>query len=557
MVALHSLPTRQRLLHPRLVATVNDAPSPVTSCRTDHGTDKLIGALTFSVPLPLADQFDAYRGLNQRIDLFAGFDELGGTATIFSGHIIDSKGTVSDDGMSATFRANGWAALLDFGSPTDMVWPGPIRLDTVIRSLFALRQIPLYLIDDITRPDGVTPVMIGGNRYRDNGEVRIDRDASWLTWIDRQIRPWGYRLFDCPNGLVRITRISGTPNPASVAAAFGSGINVYRMGRSDDLTQMVTYWEIKGPTWTDDDGVTHAPRSIPAAVPYSPLLDPPGYRKQTVTHDALDDEGPGPTFPQADAVRNRYEIDRSLPEETEDWDIHGYPLLQPGDVVTVQSDPLGLAAPQARWLTSLTQTFDSRQGYKAMMTGWAGGGTPLSAGNDCETITLRTSPVHLGDENLWHYAQPNPSGKEFWLEFDAPAYFSSITLIALMHGCNSYLLPDDEKADPQGNYESSVSKYEIYQSGDDEPLGSGKLPMLPENLNQRLNYNNLSNWVERPVPIRLNSGKIGLPGRVKVKIISGKDSKISDEFTYDDFELRNIRVRICGHTEPVLPGGGA
>jgi hypothetical protein len=553
MVDVLSLPTSQRILTPHLVATLDDTPIPVFSCRTDHGVKKPIGAATFEVPLPLADAFNGARGLNQRIDLFAGMDELGGTAPIFSGRLIDAKGRVSEGGMTAIFRANGWASILDFGAPNDLVWAGETRLDTIVRALAAMRKLPLTLIDDVLWPDGVTPVTLGGNTFRDKGEVRIDRDTSLLTWIQRQLAPWGYFAFDQPNGYWRVQRISGTPNLALSAWPFSTGVNVYQMERSDDLSAMVTYWEVKGPTWTDDDGVTHAPRSIPASVPFNTLLDPPGYRKSSVTHDALDKEAAGPVYPGADAVRNRYEIDYGAPEETEDWDIHGMPLLQPGDVVSVQSDPLGIATGQPRWLMSITQTYDpQRDGYQAVMEGWAGGGTPLPAGNDCEIILLRSAAVHLGDEWLSYYAVPSPSGTEFWLEFDAPAYFSSITILAEMHGCNSYLLPGDEKADPNGNYESTVSKYEVYQGDaleEDDRLGSGKLPMLPEN------YGKPAVWVERLVPIRLDNGKVGLPGRVKVKIMSGKDSKISEAFTWDDFELRNIRVRICGHTEPDLPGG--
>jgi len=550
-----SLPTRQRILTPHLVATLDDGPIPVFSCRTDHGVTKSIGAATFQVPLPLTDRFNAARGLNQRIDLYAGFDELGGTAPIFSGRLIDAKGRISESGMSATFRASGWAALLDFGAPNDLVWTGETRLDTIIRALVAMRGLPLVLIDDVLWPDGVTPVTIGGNTYRDKGEVRIDRDASWLTWIQRQLAPWGYFAFDQPNGYWRVQRVSGTPNAALSGETFATGVNVYQMERSDDLSSMVTYWEVKGPTWTDDDGVTHAPRSIPASVDYNSLLDPPGYRKRTVTHDSLDKEAPGPTYPPADAVRNRYEIDYGAPEETEDWDIHGMPLLQPGDVVSVQSDPLGIEGPEPRWLMSLSQTYEpQRDGYQAVMEGWAGGGSPLPAGNDCTITTLRTAPVHLGDEYLTYYAVPSPSGTEFWLEFDAPAYFSSVTILAEMHGCNSYLLPGDEKADPNGNYESTVSKFQLFQGDsvtDEDALGSGKLPMLPEN------YGKPATWVERPIPIRLDGGKIGLPGRVKVKISSGKDNKIGEAFAYDDFELRNIRVRICGNNEPDLPGGAS
>lgn len=550
-----SLPTRQRILTPHLVATLDDAPIPVFSCRTDHGVKKPTGVATFEVPLPLADRFNAARGLNQRIDLYAGIDELGGTAPIFSGRLITARGRVSDDGRTASFRANGWSDLLDFGAPNDLVWTGETRLDTIIRALVAMRKLPLVLIDDVLWPDGVTPVTRGGNTYRDKGEVRIDRDTSLLTWIQRELAPWGYFAFDQPNGFWRVQRVSGTPNAALSSGSFASGVNVYEMSRSDDLTSMVTYWEVKGPTWTDDDGVTHAPRSIPASVPYNALLDPPGYRKQTVTHEALDKEAAGPTYPPADAVRNRYEIDASTPEETEDWDIHGMPLLQPGDVVMVTSDPLGIGTAAPRWLMDLTQTYEpERDGYGAVMGGWAGGGTPLPAGNDCTITTLYAGTIHLGDEDLWYYAVPSPSGTEFWLEFDAPAYFSSITILAEMHGCNSYLLPGDEKADPNGNYESTVSKFQLFQGDsvkDEDALGSGKLPMLPEN------FGKPPTWVERPIPIRLDSGKVGLPGRVKVKIASGKDNKIGDAFAWDDYELRNIRVRICGNTEPDLPGGAA
>lgn len=540
MVAPVSLPTGQTTLTTRLFATVDGVPTAIYSADTAHSVDAY-GTASIELPVPLPAHFGPDAGLNKRIEIQAGHDERGGLATIFSGRLIDRTADVSDSGRVGRLRAEGWSALLNFGDPKDLVFAGPARLDDMFRALCRRRGVPMYLVDNVTWPDGVTRVTLGGVPDIDDGNVIIPRDVPPLTWFDQRVRPYGYRIFDQPNGILRLMRISGLPpTTATIAATITEAGNVYQLGRSDSLREMVTYWEIFGAEWTDSDGVRHAPRSFPASIPFESILNPPGYRKQSKKHDFL------VSYPQVDAVRNVYEIDSSRPKEIESWEIAGNPRLQPGNVVAVESATHGLVPGSRRWLMSLRQTV-SDSGYVASMTGWAGSGKTLPAGNDCTSITVRTAPLHLGDEYVGWYAVPSPSGTSYEIPFTVPDYYSSITLYAKAHGINSYYLTND-KSDAQGNYEASVSKVEIWQGGD-KPVGTANLPALPENYAARLNYLNLANWTDIVVPV---TGRLK-PGAATLKVLSGEERQIAAGLQHDDFELRDIALRTCGAAEPAFP----
>ena len=537
-----SLPTRMRSFTGVLFASVGGVPTQVLSVETSHGVDQLIGTCTIEVPLPAASQLQ----LNARIDVQAGFTETS-VAPIFSGRLIDSEGTVDDGGLTARYRAEGWAALLNFGDPKDLIFQNSSSLYGIFRSLCQRRGVPMFQADSVTDNSG-TQIRFGGNSYVDDRNVILQRDQSVLTWLDSAARMFGYRVFDTPSGVVRLMRINGLP-PGSPVGVYAEGINAYRFTRRRDLKQKVTYWEVRGARWTDNDGVATAVRSIPASVPYSADLDPPGYRKSTLNDARLVNQS------LAVAARNAKEIETGQVYELDSWEIHGDAQRAPGDVVQLTSSTLLLAGAN-RWLTSLRQTV-SDAGYLVTMEGWAGGGSALPAGNDTITLSIRSAAVHLGDETIPWYAQPTPSGKTFTIHFNVPDDYTAIVLSGYAHGSNSYLLDN-------ANTDSSVSKLEVWQNG--AKVGSTDLPVLAENYEAQLPY-----WATGPWTFEDGSTtsdvstyywsafRLPVPGQLKagdaeIRIISGEDKRLPDSTKFDDFEVKLLNLSATNAGQPSLPG---
>jgi hypothetical protein len=416
----------------------------------------------------------------------------------------------------------GWLALLAFADFADLSWPGPISLKELNRALLVRRGVPSFLLDDTTYPDGTTPIMLGGNADVDGGAVILPRRTTPQSWLDRLNRLFGYRLFDCPDGTVRLKRVSGLPSDSALRT-YEEGVNAYRFERRTDLAPMVTYWEVRGARYTAADGTQVAIRSIPAAVPYSAELDPPGYRRDEASAQEL------VTQALADAVRNVLEIDRGAPHQVETWEFDGAPDLQPGDVVQVESDTLGSSG--LRWLTGIDQDVTERGGYLAQMEGWAGNGEALAAGADCAEQTLIGSTgVHLGDETIAWYRTPSPSGSTHTVAFTVGSDYTSLSVAGFAHGCNS-----------------TVSKVEVWQGG--ERKGSSDLPVLDENFAQQLDYDQDQYWtaISLPVPGSL------VAGAAELRVIAGSNAAASSA-PIDDFEVRDLVLRTCGVGQPELPG---
>lgn len=520
------------ILAHRVVSTINGRTIPVFEADAQHGVDQPIGTGSITVPLPLPDSL---RGpgeqiLNAPINVQAGF-ENGRIRTIFSGRIDADRFTMDARTREATLNLIGNASLLDFEEETDLIFPGPVRLEEIIRSLCRWRRVPSVRIDRITYPDGATDVTLGTNKDIDEGEVIIPRRTSPLQWISRKLELFGYRIFDCPNGELRVQRVSGLPDEAPLAS-YVEGVNLYRLERRRDLSKMVTYWRIEGASYTDNDGVQMKIVSIPATVPPHPLLTPPGYRGARISDSDLVSQS------LAHAARNVAEIDHAAPYLEASWETRGDPDRQPGDVIEARSETFDSAG--KRWLMSIRQTVTNRD-YTAQMTAWAGAGSPLLAGSDARTVAVATGPYHIGDEYLSHYAVPSPNSKTVRLSFVVPDEYTSIAISGLGHGCNSFLIDG-------ANAESTVSKIEVWQGSGEEPVGSAELPVMPENLLERLNYRNIANWqrFRLPIPGRLE------PGRAEIRIVSGEDKNGGP----DDFEVRDIAVTLYGVGTPSLPRVG-
>lgn len=356
---------------------------------------------------------------------------------------------------------------------------------------------------------------------------------------------------------------SGTPiptfyrlTPDIVPARYEEGVNCFRIQHERSIRDMATYIEVKGARYTADDGGTTEIRAIPETVPYAAELDPPGYRKYTVSlQDIVTDE-------QAQWVRQATEVDRAAVFELLSWEAPGRVDLQPGDVVTVHAPTHGIVA-EDYWLMSIDESVNDR-GYIGRYTGWRGAGTALKAGNDCRTENVPgDSVIHAGTQHISYYKDPSPDSVRDPREADkkrqdrrwvvdvpitvTAANYSSLRCKGKGHGTNSI----------KNKTAITGSKVEVWQladpslpeSGTNElkRVGSLDLPTLDEEVSKRRNYaSNDRYWTpfSLPMPGSLKEG----PALLVVVCGESKDGEV------DDFELKDLQLVYCGVGEPALPG---
>lgn len=350
---------------------------------------------------------------------------------------------------------------------------------------------------------------------------------------------------DQPIGWSAIHNTEGTPNfyrltPETVPFRYAYGVNCYSIETDDTTDDIVTYWEVKGARYTSDDGGPVQIRSIPDEVPELDILPEPYYRADSISSQDI------VTEQQAEGWRNVLELDRGNVAHFVRWECAGHPGLQIGDIVRLHS-PLHEIVDEDYFLTHITESHTST-GYRAQMEGYRGTGEALEAGNDCTIVSLSGGVIHVGNQTLSHYADPTADGITYTIPIVVTDDgYSSARLLAEGHGSNSY----GEKTASTG------SKIEVWQledptlpeSGSNElkRVGSTDLPTLDEEISRRRPYATDDRYwsdVSLPLPGSLAAGA------AEVRFISGENPD-----GQDDFELRDLRLQLCGVGQPQLPGG--
>lgn len=525
MVAV-SLTTTRIERTPIQVVTVDGAPQPALMVNTQHGINRPKGTATITLVRP-ASTLEQLRDrwLNRPIEAQIGYDETGGARRVFSGRVSSIHRGFDRNGFTLEVKATGWASLLDFESEEDIVFAGNTTLYDIIRALCRMRGLPMYGGELISYPNSTTPVRLGGVSFVDDGKIIIPRRTSPLMWITQKLSLFGYRAFDRPDGMFWWQRVNGAPSKASVQT-FEQGLTLLSATRDDDIDGMVTWWDVEGASWTDDDGIPVKIRSFPGAVPpdSGEFVTPPGYVRRPLSDPAL------VTQALADAVRNAHELDTMGPYETETWRYMGNTVIQPGDAATITSELLELDAAK-RWVMSVDHS-SSNRGIRTTWQGWTGMGAALAPGDDSEEITVFTGYRHVGNEYLSYYGQPSPQGREITFNVFVPDSYTAIWVEGWIRGSNSYLLGGPL-------IDATVSKIEVWQGGD-KALGTATLPSVSESVGAM-------QFFRLPLPGRLSSGV------ATVKLISGEDSGGGP----DDFEVRDLKLVLTGVGMPALPTGGS
>lgn len=496
---------------------------------TTHRVDRPTASATVVVEAPLR----SYVREGSTVEIIAGYP--GVSARMFHGYATTLNSRLDSSGRYATITAKGWCNLLNDRPERTLRWNGPIDLKHIVISLLNHFRVPQYLVDDITYDNG-TPIRLGVNSLVSDGEVVIDTGTNALSWLTQTLGLFGYAIYDTPIGEVRVKRISGLPVGDPVVTVQQGDIG-YRYDRQRTSDGMANYWRVTGASYTDEDGVQQQIVSIPATVTPHIAFRGKQIRKLDRSSGIIE------TQAMADLVRNVLERDYGVPIAEVSAQVDLAPLVNPGDVAKVTSPVV--QAEDDVWITAI----DHRMPRQGMMTstirGTRGNGTALPAGNDCITLPLQTAPVHLGDERVPWYAVPNPSGREISIPFTVSNNYTSMKIVGLGHGCNSYLIGNE-------SVDAGVSRFVIQQNG--EEISSGDLPVLPENYNERLPYGaSDEHWGRFVVPM---PGQIK-PGQATLKIISGEDTRLPAHTRWDDFEVKSIHLIACGVGQPEIVGGEA
>ena len=484
---------------------------------------------------------------------------LGGNEAVNGGHVWIDNRTAPLDWLQRTPPAFGYRA---FGCPDGATRQA--RVSGLAHPEFASEELTTTLATgDYVVPRTNTNFRdaptVSGNVITVVGDTDIGRvlsdevtSANGFLWM-------AFTFAGQTTGYCAIANSGGTPNfyrqqPASVPVLYQEGVNCFRIAHERSIRDMATYIEVKGARYTGEDGGAIEIRAIPDEVPYAAELDPPGYRKYTVTlQDIVTDE-------QAQWVRNATEVDRAATYELISWEAPGRADLQPGDVVTIDAATHGITM-EDYWLMSIDESVGDR-GYIGQYSAWRGAGESLPAGNDCRTETVTSDVVHAGTQTIAYYRDPTPDSVRDPREGDKDredrrwvvelpitvtnADYSSLKLTGICHGTNSI-----------GNKTAITgSKVEVWQledpsepesgSNEERRAGSVELPTANEELSKRRDYTSSDRyWTSFSLPL---SGRL-LEGAATLVIVCGEED---DEV--DDFELANLRLTYCGVGVPELPG---
>lgn len=527
----------------RRIVYIGGVITPVESYTTQHAVGKMATA-SLQLTLPYGEHIVP----NAEVDIWDGHNNLVGRR--FWGRLPAWRKNFGDRGDTITLNPVGWSSLLAWPDRFDLTFTGPISFRAVFDSLCARRGVPSYRADTVLNDDGSQEVMLADNEYIDDGLLTIPASQGPLSWLNNAAEPFGYRVYDDLLGTVRLSRYSGEPVEEPVVT-FTESINIGEADQVYDISDIINYWDVQGPTYEDNIGRSVPIRAIPESVESDPLIPVnegvsyQQYQSSLLTSQQL-----------AEIVRRRLEIDTREPEEPIRWSSIAVPGVSPGDVVRLESSTFDLG--RDFWLSSVNVS-NGDDGLVATYEAWVGGGEPSPSGVDRITIPIQTAAVHLGDEYVAWYATPSPLApvyvageaiyRKSW-DFTIPKRATAVNVVFRVHGSNSQYIAGV-------NEDIEVSRFELWNldetpNPDDEdarPHSSGNLPVLDEDYSRRYKYaTDDSKWSDGAIALRgFDEEEVS----VRLTLISGNNPDASAG-PQDDFEVKNVYVEVYGTVEPVI-----
>jgi hypothetical protein len=282
---------------------------------------------------------------------------------------------------------------------------GQNTVRSIIRGMKKRSGVPEYRVNEITDIDG-NLVYLGGNGLADGGQVRVSATETPLGFIQRIADLFGYKDFDCADGITRCIPIRGTPH-GTVVGTFTEGENIISVRRSYDPSNVYNRVRVEGWSGTDQDRkrVEYASQTALVDVVPSVLIPtPPGISLYRTSDALLTSNG------LCADVRRVAEVNHAEAAVYLEWET--WPnTVRPGQTVTVNAPSVGFSGE----LFCLSNEPDlSTSGFRCRMTGWAGGAEPFN-GDDADD----PDPLEVDDEPT------DPRPVEEWLAYKPKGAYSN------------------------------------------------------------------------------------------------------------------------------------
>lgn len=243
-------------------------------------------------------------------------------------------------------------------------------------------------------------ILIGGNGLVDAGQIRVEKNTSWLDRITEISNLFGYRSFDCPDGKFRTRKYRGLPD-VEIATTFTEGVDSFDLSYTRDTRPVVNFIEVVGASGNDNDGQAFEYRSVPDSIPANlNIPNPPGVAYQQISSDLLVSND------LCEQVREIAEIDLTDVYQEVSWRSYCRPWVHPAMAVMVDFPSLGLVE-TAFWIKEV-RTDISDDGMLSTFVGWIGSGVALPGTDDCHYVPLRltndavTRMYLTGDAPVYH-----------------------------------------------------------------------------------------------------------------------------------------------------------
>jgi hypothetical protein len=232
-----------------------------------------------------------------------------------------------------------------------------------------------YRVVNVTDLDGNT-MYLGGNGLADAGQVRVARTETPLAFMTRIAGLFGYKVFDCPDGIIRVVPIRGVPNSTPIAT-FAEGTNILSARRTYEIRDVYNSVRVEGWSGTDQNRKRVAYSSQTATVDIEPstvIPDPPGIALLRISDSLLTSNS------LCADVRRIAEINHAEAAVLIEWDTWPH-NVRAGQVVTVNASSVGFSGDV--FLMDVTDDL-STGGFRTHMIGWAGGAVPFDGDADAD-----------------------------------------------------------------------------------------------------------------------------------------------------------------------------
>lgn len=245
-----------------------------------------------------------------------------------------------------------------------------------------------YRVNELTDLDGFT-MKLGGNGLADAGQVRVSATESPLGFVTRIAGLFGYRIFDCPDGVVRCVPIRGMPTGTS-AKTFAEGDNILSVNRRVNIRDIYNAVRVEGWSGTNQNRVRVAYSSQTATVDIEPsayIPDPPGVSLLRISDSLLTSNT------VCVDVRRIAEINHAEAAVFIEWETWPH-NVRPGQVVYVDAPSIGFAGKVFLMSNDLDL---STSGFVARMVGWAGAAEPFDGDADADDPNPDEDDTEPGD----------------------------------------------------------------------------------------------------------------------------------------------------------------